>query len=336
MRSSQAVRSSVTTSPGWQWMMPNFAVGIFILAMVALVWTLRTREFDQQMATLARDVQWAEQTIRLHMQSDQEFLQEQARGASDGQMSSAEFHARANLYLASNPHLSGIAWINGDQIVRDAASGGADYWVVGEGFTSDEDTEGFVATRNSGHPAYGKAHISEHSGPTLELFVPIKRGHEFLGAMVAAYPVSGMLRHLVPAGFSEKYHLSFTGVGNQMLGENSAARPRDESLSYSLDFDPPGNGMQMHVVAYRTDTTLAKTLPILSPGCRCWWSGACCHCATTWRGASAPRTRCAPNPIFARRWRNPCPPACAPSTCAAASLTSTRRSAKWSAIRTQN
>jgi PAS domain S-box-containing protein len=263
MRSSKADRNSPATSLGWQWMMPNIAVGAFILAMIALVWMLQKREFDQQMATLARDVQWAEQTLRVHMQSDQEFLQELARATSDSQLSSGEFRARATLYLATNPHLAGIARINSDQIIREIAPAGTDYWSVGAGLTSREDVQGFIAARNSGHAAYGDAHISEHAGPTIELFVPIKQGHDFLGAMVAAYPVSGMLNHLVPAWFSEKYHLRFTGAGDQLLAENSAAHPRDESLSYSLNFDPPGNGMQLRVTAFRTETSLAKTLPIL-------------------------------------------------------------------------
>ena len=244
-------------------MMPNIAVGAFILAMVALAWMLQTREFDQQMATLARDVQWAEQTLRLHMQSDQEFLQELAREASDGQISGGKFQARATQYLAINPHLSNIAWVDADKIIRDAAPFETGYWNIGESLAPREQQQGFIAARNSGRPVYGNAYISERSGSTLELFVPIHHGHNFLGAMVAAYPVSGMLRHLVPAWFSEKYHLSFTGAGNQLLAENSAAHPRDEGLSYSLNFDPPGNGMQMHVVAYRTDTSLAKILPIL-------------------------------------------------------------------------
>src|ERR1035437_2528548 len=117
----RSVNSTATqTSQGWQWMMPNIAVGAFILAMVALVWMLQTREFDQQMAALAHDVQWAEQTLRLHMQSDQEFLQELAREASDGQISGGKFQVRATQYLAINPHLSNIAWVDADKVIRDA------------------------------------------------------------------------------------------------------------------------------------------------------------------------------------------------------------------------
>jgi PAS domain S-box-containing protein len=263
MQSSKTESNSAQPSQGWQWMMPTIAVGAFILAMIALVWLLQKREFDQQMATLARDVQWAEQTLRLNMQSDQEFLQELAREVSDGQIGGAKFQVRAIQYLTINPHLSNIAWVDADGIIRYAAPFESGYWSVGDALSANDQAQGFAAARNSGRPEYGNAYIRERSGPNMELFVPIHRGHIFLGALVAVYPVPGMLRHLMPAWFSEKYHLKFTGAGNLPLAENSAAHPRDESLNYSLNFDPPGNGMQLHVTAYRTETDLAKTLPIL-------------------------------------------------------------------------
>ena len=81
--------------------------------------------------------------------------------------------------------------------------------------------------------------------------------------MVAAYPVSEMLVHLVPPWFTEKYHMSFTGAGNRLLAETSAAHPRDEGPSYSIDFDPPGNGMRLNVAAFRTQASLAKSLPVV-------------------------------------------------------------------------
>jgi len=251
------------TSQGWQWMMPNIAVGAFILAMIALVWMLQKHEFDQQMATLARDVQWAEQTLRLHMQSDQEFLQELAHEAPIGQSGAANFQARATQYLAINPHLSNILWVDAGKIIRHAARLEAGDWSAGKSLAPKEPEHGFVAARDSGRPVYGNAHLNDLAGPSLELFVPINRGASFLGTMVAAYPVSGMLRHLVPAWFSEKYHLSFTGTGDQLLAESSGARPRDDGLNYSVNFDPPGNGMRLHVAAYRTEAGLAKTLPIV-------------------------------------------------------------------------
>ena len=251
------------TSQRWQWMMPNVAVGVFIIAMIALVWLLQKREFDQQMAALARDVQWAEQTLRLHMQSDREFLQELAHEASDGQLGSARFRDRAAQYLAINPHLSVIAWVDADHKLLGAVPDPSNSPGADSLFAHPEQSQAFVAVRDSDRPVFSKAYGSESFGPSYEIQVPIRRGPDFMGALVAQYKVSGILRYLVPAWFSEKYHLSLHGDGGQLLAQNAIAHPRDEGLDYLLDFDPPGNGMQMRVAAYRIDAGFAKTLPIL-------------------------------------------------------------------------
>jgi PAS domain S-box-containing protein len=244
-------------------MMPNIAVGTFIFAMIALVWVLQKRDSDQQMATLARDVKWTEQTLRVHMQGDQEYLQELARVVSEGALDGAEFRARAVQYLTTNPHLSTLAWIDDKGIIRNAVPFDSGDWITGRSLGTKDRESHFATALDTGRPVYGNAYMNERTGPTIELFVPILRNRSVLGSMVAVYSVQGMVRYLVPAWFSEKYHLSFTVAGNQLLAENSSVHPRDENLTYSLSFDPPGNGMQMTVVAYREETNLGKMLLIL-------------------------------------------------------------------------
>ncbi len=262
MPPSNADSTATQSSQRWQWMMPNFAVGLFIVAMIALVWLLQKRDFDQQMAALAHDVQWVEQTLKVHFQGDEDFLQGLAREVADGQIDRARFQARSAHYLATNPHLSEIAWLDAGRAIHDAvprASGdaGAEWSLTGQA-----QALGFNSVRNSDRPTYSNVYKNERDGPSFELLVPIRRGSDFLGAMVAIYPVPDILRYLVPASFSEKYHLSLTDAGDQLLAENSAAHPRDGDLTYSLNVVPPGNGLQMRVAAYRVDTSLAKTLPI--------------------------------------------------------------------------
>jgi len=263
MLTRSADRTAHQSRRSWQWMMPTVAVGAFILAMIALLWLLQKREFDQQMAALARDVQWTEQTLRLHLQSDQEFLQELAREVADGRVGRAGFDDRAAQNLSINPHLSSIAWVDARNAILDAVTPASDEQHPGDPLARAERVQAFAAVRNSDRPVYSKLFVSQRDGPTFESFVPIRRGAEFLGALVATYPVSGMLRHLVPAWFSEKYHLSFTGADNRLLAENSTTRPRDAGLNYSLNFDPPGNGMRLNVAAFGAETSLSRTLPIV-------------------------------------------------------------------------
>ncbi|MHB8665990.1 MAG: PAS domain S-box protein [Burkholderiales bacterium] len=263
MLPGNAERTTPQSSQGWQWMMPNVAVGAFILAMIALVWLLQKRDFDQQTEALTRDAEWAEQTLRVNMQADEDFLQGIAREAADGHIDDARFRARAAEYLQTNPHLAGIVWVDANQSIHeieqpvDAARSG------GGALAHREQVQGFIAARDSGRPMYSDTYISNNTGPTFALFAPIRRGPVFLGAMAATYPVSGLVRYLMPEWFSEKYHINLTGAANQVLVENSPAHPRDEGLSYGLNIVPPGNGIRMNVTAYRVDTSIAKILPIL-------------------------------------------------------------------------
>ena len=89
-------RTSTRPNQGWLlWMMPNVAVGMFIVAMIALVWLLQKRDFDQQLVALERDAQWTQQTLRANLQGDEDFLQGLAREAANGQIDSNRFRARS-------------------------------------------------------------------------------------------------------------------------------------------------------------------------------------------------------------------------------------------------
>ena len=50
------------------------AVVVFALTMLVLVWVLQRQEAEVQRNAIARDVQWAEQTMRLHIQGSYNFV----------------------------------------------------------------------------------------------------------------------------------------------------------------------------------------------------------------------------------------------------------------------
>ncbi len=88
------------SSREWLWYLPYMAVGLFALAMLALVWGLQKREIDLERNALARDVQWAEQTMRLHLQANQEFLVQLARDFAQGALTATQFQARIRQHVA--------------------------------------------------------------------------------------------------------------------------------------------------------------------------------------------------------------------------------------------
>jgi PAS domain-containing protein len=71
-----------------------------------------------------------------------------------------------------------------------------------------------------------------------------------------------MVAHLVPSWFGEKYRLTFSGPQGETLATNSAVRSLDESFAFGVSLDPPGNGLSLQAIAYRTEGELPRGFPI--------------------------------------------------------------------------
>ncbi len=254
-----APRHAVQTN--WYWSAPYFAVLIFSLAMLVLVWILQRQESETQRNALARDVQWAEQTMRLHMQGTEEFLVQLARELAGGTLDGDAFQVRASQHIANNPELVNVVWIAGSQRVKWTAPFDTTDWLVGDGLSAAQ-AVALSRAREAGRPVYGEAYLNPRNMAVLEVFMPVQQGRQPMGAIVAVYSIERMVAHLVPSWFGEKYRLAFTGARGEVLAANSAARPLDESLAFAVPLDPPGNGLALQATAYHVDSELPKGFPI--------------------------------------------------------------------------
>ena len=208
----------------WLWNAPYIAVGVFALAMLVLVWGLQKRELDLERNTLARDVQWAEQTMRLHLQANQEFLVQLARELAQGALNAEEFQVRASQHIANNPELANVAWVDFDEKIIWAAPFDTTDWLAGERLNANQ-ALAFINAREAGRPTYGEPYIDDRGKKQVEIYVPLFDGRRHVGAMVGVYPVDALLRHLVPAWFTDKYQLSLVIGEDKVIAASSATRP---------------------------------------------------------------------------------------------------------------
>lgn len=245
----------------WFWAAPYLAVGVFAVAMLALVWGLQKRETDLLNDSLGRDVQWAEQTMRLHMQGTQDFLAQLARELADRKLDRGGFQVRATQYLANTPEMANIVWVDAAQIIRWTAPFETTDWIAGERLAGEQPA-GFTHALTSGRPTYGEATVNHRGAALLELYVPVQQGRTDLGALVGVYTIDGMVRHLVPSWFGEKYSLAIVDATGRVLAANTAVRPADDALSYTIGFDPPGNGLALRANAFRTEPGVARVVPL--------------------------------------------------------------------------
>lgn len=242
------------------WNGPYIAVALFAVAMLGIVWGLQTREIELQRNTLARDMQWAEQTMRLHLNSDRDFLVQLAREFVEGSLDGTQFQIRANQYIANNPELSALARVDDAGVIRWGAPFDTTEWLVGDSL-SRRQAESLAAAREAGRPTYSPPRTDERGRTVIELYVPIFHGRHYLGAMVGVYPMEGFLGNLVPYWFSDKYQLSIVAADGRVLGTNAATRPVDDQLSYAIPIDPPGQRLQLRATGYRTESELSRVVP---------------------------------------------------------------------------
>ncbi|NMG46721.1 PAS domain S-box protein [Azoarcus communis] len=249
-----------STPNRWYWTAPYVAVVVFALSMLVLVGVLQQREKDNQRNAVARDVQWAEQTMRLHMQGTEEFLGQLARDLAAQTLDPDAFQVRANQHIANNGELVNIAWVGDDEVVRWSAPFDTTDWLAGEALSSFQSPT-FQLARESGRLSYGAAYANPRGVTVLEVHVPIRHGREFRGAIVGVYSIERMVRHLVPGWFAEKYRLTLQNAGGSPLAVNSTLRDLDESVSFEIPLDPPGNGLILRATAFRTGGQLPQALP---------------------------------------------------------------------------
>ncbi len=246
---------------GWHWTLPYLAVALFAVSMLVLVWFLQVREGEVARNALARDVQWAEQTMRLHMAGTEEYLVKLARELAAGTLDADGFQVGATQHIANNPELVNVVWVGADELVRWTAPFDTTDWLVGDPLSSQQATA-FYRARELGRPVYGAAWMRGDDA-MLELHVPSFRGGTYLGAMIGVYSIQRMARHLIPSWFGEKYRISFVAADGTELASNSGGKPVDEALSYSVRLEPPDNGLVMRVTAFKGPGELPRALPAI-------------------------------------------------------------------------
>jgi PAS domain S-box-containing protein len=244
----------------WYWNLPYVAVGVFALAMLAMVWVLQRQEVDVERNSMTRDMHWAEQTMRMRMESNQEFLLLLARDLGDSALTRGAFQVRSTQFIANNPELVNILWVGPHGEVRWTAPFDTTDWLRGQSLAPRQ-MEILARSADAAKGLYAGAYSGAGEAAHLEYFIPVQRGGQTLGTVVAVFDVAGMMHHLVPIWFTTKYLLSIAGPEGQVLASNSSLHETDDALADVVRLSPPGAGLTMRAVAYRSTSGVPRALP---------------------------------------------------------------------------
>jgi len=263
------VRAPGASSPGhsqdWYWAMPELAVIFFVLAIIAFLWLVDRQDREQRRHALISDILWLEQNIRFHLQSNQEALSLLAREIAEQELPEEGFRIRSAHLVSNNPELLRVALLDGSGRIRAAVPAETGSWRAGEPLPPHA-LESLRLSAGAGRAVYDVEDLTGGAGE-FHIIVPVVRERALAGGVAAVYSAPGIMRHLVPWWFAQKYEVSIVDGSGTIIASKSAVSAGASELSYQLPFDPPGRGLVLRAVAYRAGPSSAeRTFTVLILG----------------------------------------------------------------------
>ena len=248
---------------------PLLAVVLFLSAVVAAFAYLRIEEIDREQQAVKRDVEYAQQRLRLRLLERQEQLMRLGRDVSNKEVDSQEFVVQAESLVNQFPELLSVTWVDSKRRVRVAYSSPsaapAQQRTAGEQLKAGETEGTYGLARELRQPVYSRPirpqePSRQSSTSTLQLQVPLDDQGKFGGVVLGEYSVDGLLRFGVPTEVTAKYAVTLMDDKNSVLAgnlpppRNPAARLlpwAEDPPEYEVPVSPVGNGLLLRAQGYR-------------------------------------------------------------------------------------
>jgi len=252
---------------------PLAAVVLFMAAITTAFWYLRYEEIVREQEVVRRDVEYAQQRLRLRLLDKQEQIMRMARDIANRETDSKGFSTDAQSLLNQSPELASLNWLDARPRVHasyaSASNNSTMSFATGSSVGHTETLNTFQLARDLQQPVYSQPIIeTRHNAAPythLQLHVPIVNHGKFEGVLLAEFTLDGMLRFAVPNEIASRYAVSLRDVNNTVLaGQANKARPKVTEVlpwlfqtnEYEVPITPVGYALSLHAQAYRTSKGL--------------------------------------------------------------------------------
>lgn len=97
---------------------PLLTVVLFLAAVIAAFGYLRIEEIDREQQGLKRDVEYAQQRLRLRLLERQEQLMRMGRDVSNKEIDAEEFNVQAEALVNQFPELLAVTWVDARRRIK--------------------------------------------------------------------------------------------------------------------------------------------------------------------------------------------------------------------------
>ncbi len=247
---------------------PLAAVALFLAAVIAAFGYLRIEEIDREQQAVKRDVEYAQQRLRLRLLERQEQLMRIGRDVSNKEVDREEFISQAESLVNQYPELMAVTWVDSKRRVIVAyaspSANAGQLRSAGDTLKTGETDGTYELARDLRQPVYSRPLVaresSDYKTPTLQLQVPLDDQGKFAGVIMGEYSIDGLLRFGVPTEVAAKYAVTLVTDKNEVLA-GSMPPPRnrvarllpwsDAAAEYEIPVSPVGNGLLIRAEGYR-------------------------------------------------------------------------------------
>lgn len=248
---------------------PLYALVLFLVAIVTALTYFTMEEIEREQESVVRDVDYAQQRLRLRLIESQEALLKLAWQQRDMPVTDAEFRSQIEALRLQYPEIHGIGRLNpaGELQALQVASNEMSLLKNSnaQSILQLGVMDSFRAVRDKRIPTYTRPLKTATEANRLLLFVPMDEELQFSGAFVAEYDLDTLMRFGVPSEVMARYAVALVGENQAVLAGrlqyNSAGvlRRLPWSLrpqSHQVSVTPMNNGIELRAVGYRTDKSL--------------------------------------------------------------------------------
>jgi PAS domain S-box-containing protein len=253
---------------------PVAAVLLFLAAIASAFWYLRVEEVEREQEAIKRDVEYAQQRLRLRLIERQEQVMRLARDVSNREIRVDQFMSRAEALVQQYPEYQSLTWI--DDRRRIIANKSVSSLLTGQHLRAGSvlkvgDTESnFSLARDLKQPIYGQIDAEDErdaGNAVLQLHSPLTNDQgRFSGVILAQYSMEGLLRYGIPTEVLAKYAVALQdSKGKLQAGQTIPTRvhlwnllPGSQRIDndYEVPVAPVGNGLILRAQAWRTSQGL--------------------------------------------------------------------------------
>lgn len=248
---------------------PLLSVLLFLATIVAAISYFSLEERERERETVTRDVEYAQQRLRLRLLERQEQLMRMARSLAHSAHPDNDFMFQAESLLGQFPEVVAISWLGPRREIQSSHSAtSAPEQLQREreqALNTPEATASFALARDMRQPIYSEptryGQDAEQDTYRLLLWVPLHDTDHFRGALMVEYSIDSLLRFGVPPEVMARYAVALVNRQRQVVAGSLQGTYRHspqrlpwsaQPQAHEVAVSPVGDSLLLRAESYRT------------------------------------------------------------------------------------